>query len=324
MSNPEVMDSHDRGGEVCEMGRRKGQRGRQRPPSDAAVERLDRSLSEELGGLRESLEDDVVIARVLSAAGEDRALQLLLDRRADHLRDVEERLCRVVADAAVEREAEFVLAGASGGSSSAFRETVRAFALTAAAAVAAVLVVIRPVPSDPGEMVLGSGAADDELRAHYTPRSTDRTATWGWSPTEPSPSPAGVEEDPPVMEADRRSLASAASRDMLNRQAEAGEPADALVRHAERLLHEVDLRLIERREEPPEDETPGPAPSESPSDEDGDATIHGPPASEPEAPAEDDSRDADGPGSEDETRGEGEEEGDEDAGGGRTAPLTGG
>lgn len=80
------------------------------PPSAAAYDRFDRALRGELGSARAAFDEAVQRADAAVSAGDRHALDAALAAQRALLADVTTRVERVVADAAVEREAEHVVA----------------------------------------------------------------------------------------------------------------------------------------------------------------------------------------------------------------------
>lgn len=83
--------------------------GRGAAPSDAATRRLGSALSDSVGGYRSRLEFDLQIVDRLSAEGDLEAAAIVLQAHIDALSAFSDEVERLVADAAVEREAESVV-----------------------------------------------------------------------------------------------------------------------------------------------------------------------------------------------------------------------
>ena len=156
-------------------------------PSEEATDRLAGRLRQEIDDLHADLADDLLLTFLLLGEDEGEDAVGVLDHGADRLRRFQDRLEDAIADAAVEREAEAVLASASAGPDrdldtagertglGAFR--IRALASAAAALLAAVVGLVSLEPASAPDTV--------------TARSSSTPADEGSSPAQAlAPRPA--------------------------------------------------------------------------------------------------------------------------------------
>lgn len=138
------------------------------PPSAVAVGRLARDVDREVADLREGLADDLILALLLLENGEPEEAGHIVDVGSARLRRFHDQLERSVAAAAVERDAEEILAAAEDapGDRPPTRHPLRTFAsaTAAAAALVAALLVVASPPSD-GPQLLAGALGDGESEA---------------------------------------------------------------------------------------------------------------------------------------------------------------
>lgn len=179
-------------------------------PSDASTGRLADRLQREIEDLRSGLTDDLLLTLML--LGEDAVDEAVgvLDDGSERLQRFQDQVEDAVADAAVERDAEAVLAAAAvpderrrdqagdvqRGRGTAFR--IRALASVAAAALAAVVAVVSVEPSEAPELVAASASSEPATSGPAAPGASAgssrdrRTDATGASSAEPAPTERGV------------------------------------------------------------------------------------------------------------------------------------
>lgn len=129
--------------------RRSRRRDTGRPPSEKAVERLATSVEREVDALREEFSDDLLLTMLLLDAGEVDEAQRLVDSQTDRLRRFEQHVDEAVASAAVEREAEGVVAAAGSRDEDRRLPALATGVLTATAGFLAVLAILAGPADDP-------------------------------------------------------------------------------------------------------------------------------------------------------------------------------
>lgn len=126
------------------------------PPSSKAVSRLRREIRDGCEDLKSDVRGDLELASLLATVDEPGALRIVLDRVESRLRSFDRDLRSTLASAAVEREAETVVAAAES-------DDVRVgfaapLVATVAGLIVAAIVVLVPGPptDDPGQAIAGA------------------------------------------------------------------------------------------------------------------------------------------------------------------------
>lgn len=155
-------------------------------PSPESAGRLADRLHREVEDLRDELADDLLLALLLLGEDEGEEAVGLLDLGSDRLHRFQDRVEDVVADAAVEREAEQVLVAASADPSGnrpgpGVRGTarrIRVLASVAAAALTAIVALVSVEPSDP-ELVAARASSPPAATSSSGPGRPDVSAVGG-------------------------------------------------------------------------------------------------------------------------------------------------
>jgi hypothetical protein len=133
------------------------------PPSSTAVSTLNREIREGCEVLQSDVQSDLELASLLATVDEPGALRVVLDRMESRLRSFDRDLRSTLARAAVEREAEAVVAAAERED---VRRTTVGFAAplvaTVAGIIVAAVVVLIPGPptDDSGQAIAGATATE--------------------------------------------------------------------------------------------------------------------------------------------------------------------